>query len=349
LNTELQLLDDLEITGNGTEHFVIGGNIRDFFEPRAVIKSGTSTVTLAGESTNGGGLIINDGRVIASSVSGVVENNSGRFATGPSLGLATVGGFIQHGGVLEIDLGGTVGGTQYDSLRADGDMILGGILKVSLANGFVPQGNETFNILDWTGTLDGAFADIQLPTLASHLAWNTELLYSHGLLSVATSDVPGDINNDQSSDAADYVAWRKFESDFAEWRSHFGQAGAGGSAPGDLNGDNVVNAADYVAWRKSNGDFDDWRRYFGYEYGTPQFPSADFNSDGQINAADYVWARKIGGWNTDYAVWKTLFGMASSQSGHGSSANVPEPTLPMLLALLGICAIPGLLRRRNLA
>ena len=42
VNTPLQLLDNLEITGEGTQSFVIGGGISDYFQPCDVTKSGAA-------------------------------------------------------------------------------------------------------------------------------------------------------------------------------------------------------------------------------------------------------------------------------------------------------------------
>ena len=61
LNNELQLLDNLEIVGNGTQNFVINGVIKDYFEPRGVTKSGTSNVTLTANNTFGGNLVVAGG------------------------------------------------------------------------------------------------------------------------------------------------------------------------------------------------------------------------------------------------------------------------------------------------
>jgi hypothetical protein len=52
---------------------------------------------------------------------------------------------------------------------------------------------------------------------------------------------PGDYNQDQKVDAADYVAWR----------NTFGQSGAGLAADGDWSGE--IDAGDYVVWKANYG------------------------------------------------------------------------------------------------
>jgi len=69
----LELLDNLEITGNGTQDFVISGQIRDYFGPRDVAKAGTSQVTLTGNNTFRGTLTVNGGRVTLSGASAAIN------------------------------------------------------------------------------------------------------------------------------------------------------------------------------------------------------------------------------------------------------------------------------------
>jgi autotransporter-associated beta strand protein len=77
LNNELQLFNDLSITGDGTQNFVIGGAIRDYYDshdinnvtPHNVTKSGLSSVTLTANNTFKGSLTITGGQVHVNGVS----------------------------------------------------------------------------------------------------------------------------------------------------------------------------------------------------------------------------------------------------------------------------------------
>src|SRR5262249_32631365 len=135
------------------------------------------------------------------------------------------------GSTLIIELGGTSRTipTQYDSIVARGNLNLGGTLVVSLINNFMPAAGNSFDLFDW-GTLNGSFSVIQLPALASGLAWNISQLYTMGVLSVTLA---GDFNADGRVDAADYVSLRKQYPDittgagltaYQSWRTNFGRS-----------------------------------------------------------------------------------------------------------------------------
>ena len=147
---------------------------------------------------------------------------------------------------LNIELGGTVVGSEFDHVTVADSLALDGVLAVTLINGFVPAAGDTFDILDW-GTLNGEFASLDLPALGSGLTWNTSQLYADGILSVAAG-LDGDFDNNGVVDAADYVLWRKNQgtmnplpndpiggtigtAQYNQWRAHFGQtAGSGAGA-----------------------------------------------------------------------------------------------------------------------
>jgi hypothetical protein len=102
---------------------------------------------------------------------------------------------------------------------------LNGTLQVSLVslpNPFMPAAGASFDILDWSGSLDGSFSTVQLPpTLAAGLMWNASQLYTAGILRVVLA---GDYNGNGVVDAADYVVWRENVG-----ASIFGSPGVGSS------------------------------------------------------------------------------------------------------------------------
>ena len=135
-------------------------------------------------------------------------------------------------GKLQIEIASP---TSFDGLDVVGNILPAGTLEVSLLGGYVPVGNRSFDILDWTGVLSGTFS-IQLPTLGGLLTWNTSQLYTTGVLSVlGPPPLPGDFNEDGKVDAADYVVWRKnggTQEQFNPWRANFGNmAGSGALIP----------------------------------------------------------------------------------------------------------------------
>ncbi|HEX3599567.1 MAG TPA: PEP-CTERM sorting domain-containing protein, partial [Lacipirellulaceae bacterium] len=211
-----------------------------------LISIAEGNIDVFGSFTNNGVVNIQSGR--SAYFYGAV-NGSGSFTgtgtavflTGLSPGnspatMTMSGGATLVGGTsLSMELGGATAGTQYDQLHVGGELSIGGILAVSLINGFVPAVGSSFDLLDW-GTLSGTFSTLSLPTLAG-AQWDTSKLYTTGVLSVvAGATLPGDYNNNGVVDAADYVVWRAglgtiyVQNDYNVWRAHFGQTAGSGSS-----------------------------------------------------------------------------------------------------------------------
>src|SRR5262249_39996509 len=94
----------------------------------------------SGNTIQGSGLLSGDYTVTSGAA----------VAPGNSPGLLTIDGdtTFGSGGYLSIELAGQVRGSSYDALDVSGDVqINGGLLDVSLLNGFVPSASDTFIIL----------------------------------------------------------------------------------------------------------------------------------------------------------------------------------------------------------
>jgi autotransporter-associated beta strand protein len=105
-NNEIQLLNDLTIAGDGTQNFVIGGQIRDYYEPKdptnttphSVTKTGNSNLTLTANNTFAGALAILGGQVhvngaaaAISAASKIVIGNKGTLVLDSgSISVATI-------------------------------------------------------------------------------------------------------------------------------------------------------------------------------------------------------------------------------------------------------------------
>ena len=250
------------LSGNGTLNVQTGGKVTNTTAYVGANFGSTGQVTVTGADskwimTGDLYLALNGNAVLNVADGGVVEvggllsvgslgtlqgngdvggyvSNGGLVAPGNSAGALTIfGSYTQASvGTLQIELGGTTTGTEYDQLRVGGPASLDGTLNVSLINGFNPQSGFSFDILDW-GSLVGTFSSITLPTLVG-LTWNTSQLYTAGVLSVTAASIPGDYNNNGTVDAADYVVWRKTNgtpAGYNLWRANFGQtAGSGAGA-----------------------------------------------------------------------------------------------------------------------
>jgi hypothetical protein len=179
-------------------------------------------------------------------------NFTGTFSPGFSPAKLTLGSAV-YGGTLDIEIGGLSPGSGYDQLNHildGGTAQLGGALAVSLINGFTPAAGNSFEIITATGGISGAFTSLSLPALAAPLAWNTNQLYTSGLLSVIDSNfLPGDINRDTHVDVADISAMMTALSDLSKYQA----TPAPGKGPltnqqlleiADLHTDNLVNNLD---------------------------------------------------------------------------------------------------------
>jgi hypothetical protein len=152
-----------------------------------------------------------------------------------------------HASTVEIELGGTSPGTQYDRIEIAGAAELGGALDVTLIDGFAPGAGDSFEILRADEGIFGAFTTTSFPALSAGLDWN--LIYSNFavLLQVAAISLPGDHNGDGRVDAADFVVWRKSDGSqpgYHLWRTNFGRTAGGGS--GDSTGSS--NAVPEPSW-----------------------------------------------------------------------------------------------------
>jgi len=239
VNSQLQLLHDLEITGNGTQPLSILGGIVDFDEPRGVTKTGTSSVSLAGNNAFGGPLTVLGGRVAVANLAGDLINDDGVVLPGTSIGTLTVGGdFHQYAGTLEIELGST----GYDVLAIAGNATLGGTLAAILVDGFMPVFGQKFEFLTAAG-IQGGFDSYLLPPLGGGLNWS---LQNTGQSVSLIVGLPGDYNGDGAVDAADYTVWR----------NTLGQSGVGlaadGSGPAGVP-DGTVDEWDYNFWKANYG------------------------------------------------------------------------------------------------
>ncbi len=144
--------------------------------------TGTITATVGGASTGVSGRLGGSGKIVANLTS------AGTIApgVGTAAGTITVTGNVALQGTshLAFDLGGLTRKTNYDFLSVSGQFTLGGTLDVALMGGFVPQLGNTFDLFD-SASVTGAFGTLHLPALTGSLSWNTSLLASTGVISVA--------------------------------------------------------------------------------------------------------------------------------------------------------------------
>jgi hypothetical protein len=119
-------------------------------------------------------------------------SNSGNVSPGDAPGILKINGNYSQdsGGVLDIGIGGTTLGTQYDQLDIVGSATLEGSLDLTLLNGFTPSIGNQFNVIGF-GSETGVFSNIGLPALPAGRFWDTSQLYSSGIISVVVPEPVG--------------------------------------------------------------------------------------------------------------------------------------------------------------
>jgi hypothetical protein len=161
----------------------------------ARLYSGLYTQT-GGSTTLGGGTLVNGPFVIeggaltgSGTVSGNITNGGQVIpgGTGAAGTLAINGDYTQMAaGSLNVELGGTTPGSQYDQLDVSGTATLGGTLNVATIGSFSPAFGNTLQVMTFTSS-SGNFATYTAPSLASGLFLDP--VYSAGSLNLATDQV----------------------------------------------------------------------------------------------------------------------------------------------------------------
>ncbi len=337
IDNELQLLNDLEITGNGTQEFVIHGNIRDYYEPQQpsvisphnVRKTGSSSVTLSGNNTFTGSMTVEQGSVIVSGATaaisgaqgidihsgGSVTLQSGTIAVN-SLKTDPGGAFHFNGGLLKVvDVTGDLvnnGGTYSPGASPARSTVSGNLVQnagtlVIELGGFSPSAFDAVTVAGTAeigSTLDVDLVDGFVPGRGQTFKFLTALGGINGTFN--TSLLPAIPNG---------LTWNVIYNSNVTALVIGGSGGLGGHLPGDYNLNGTVDAADYTVWRDAmaSGNL-----------------IADGNSDGTVTIGDYQ-------------IWKAAYGLSLTGGGFAAVA-VPEPAS---LALLLFGTTMGLVVRRR--
>ncbi len=127
------------------------------------LADGSITKTSGVMQINGGTIGL-DPDTPSGTITGSVTLGNAAAGTVPRAGaaatLTVTGVYTQTAGTLDIELGGTLPGTEYDRLVVGGNAALGGVLQLTLVNGFVPEVGQQFQVLTSAGTVSGAFTDV---------------------------------------------------------------------------------------------------------------------------------------------------------------------------------------------
>ncbi|MGJ8641674.1 MAG: autotransporter-associated beta strand repeat-containing protein [Opitutaceae bacterium] len=215
----------LTVGGSGTGSSTFAGIIQDHTSGSgSVTKTGTNTIIFEGTNSYTGGTTIEDGTLMTNNLSGDLVLNSGTFSPGASPAHTTItGDYTQEsGGTLEIEIGGSTQGGEYDYLDISGTATLAGTVNVSFIDSYTPSGGESFTILS-AGTLTNNGYTLTLPTLSeSYLEWETDTNGNSITLTVAFTD------------------------DLAGWRAKYGLNPDGSDGEIDWSENGLANILYYV-------------------------------------------------------------------------------------------------------
>lgn len=144
-------------------------------------RMGTFTQTAGNTHVDGsltatGGLDIQGGSLSGNGTITADVGNAGLVSPGNSPGTLTIhGNFTQSSaGILDIELGGTIAGTEYDVLDITGTAYIDGTLRISLWNGFTPRIGDSFDIL-LADVIIGSFSVLDL-AMAGDYNWQVNYL-----------------------------------------------------------------------------------------------------------------------------------------------------------------------------
>lgn len=197
----------------------------------------------------GGSFSFTGGVLSADEVEFDLVNNGGTISPGESPGQThVVGDLTINSGAVHIELASLL---DFDTILVDDTAMLGGNLSVAVMDSYEPSALDVFEILT-ADTLTGLFSNAATSVFAGAGSFDVTYTATSVLLSnfVPFEGLLGDYNEDNVVNAADYTVWRDAmtagatgmpndptpdvvdESDFLNWRDHFGETAGSGSGQG---------------------------------------------------------------------------------------------------------------------
>jgi hypothetical protein len=236
---------DVEVADGATLSF---NNVLNL-DGNTITKNGPGAVLVNNNLNTGGGTILAVAGEVSGSgtVAGDLVNQSATVAPGNSPGVLTIDGDYtqQLAGTLALEIAGLTAGEEYDRLVVNGDATIDGTVVIELIDGFIPQANDNFDVLDFNSFSGTPIFDFSLSQLAGGLAWDTSQFSTDGRLCVSScgagGGVAGDFNNNGVVDAADYTTWRD-------------AVGSNNGLPNDNGLSTPVGTAHYDLWKANFGN-----------------------------------------------------------------------------------------------
>ncbi len=156
--------------------------------------------------------------------------NGGTLLPGSTVGTLTWNGNlnVQSGGLLEIEIGGTTAGTQYDVVNVSGTCTMNGALSVRFLNGFGGgvQPAATFDVVKAAGGITTNLAGSRVSIFGSTGTFLVQLADSGKTLRL-TDFQPGAVT-------------------FSNWAASYGLTGANAALTADPNRNGLSNLLEYA-------------------------------------------------------------------------------------------------------
>jgi T5SS/PEP-CTERM-associated repeat protein len=243
--------DELPGGGTGTLRIQPGGTVivagETALVPGATVFLEGGTLDTGSVSFTGGGTFnFVSGTLHVGAFGADLVNQGGTLAPGHSAGSTTINGLYaqQPGGTLEVEIGGIGPGTTHDLVSITSLAAISGQLQLGLLDSFVPAASDAFTVFTTSTGIFGAFSNVanggrlvtfdDLGSFQVNYGPGSAFNPNHIVLSnFIPNTLPGDFNDDGTVDAADFVMWRKLNSNsaaYATWRQHFREALPGGGS-----------------------------------------------------------------------------------------------------------------------
>lgn len=170
--------------------------------------------------------------------------STGTIAPGFSAGRINIDGnlsVLAETPTMQIELGGTSPGEEYDQIAITGDVALDGVLALSLIDDYVPSAGDVFEIMTYQGDRTGRYDHVDttavgaLGDLALAVLYDDDLGGLDGSVLVRATLI-GDANADNSVDIADLTRLSQ----------NYGRVDDVGWTQGDFNQDGSIDIADLV-------------------------------------------------------------------------------------------------------
>jgi hypothetical protein len=264
---------NISITGNGVIQLSLSsGCCANFTVSSGFTAKNTAGHTIRAVSGNtriqGPGTIVNNGLMEGASPTQLLEVNTRLEGEGtlknvrpnqvhaPGDGIGQTAQVMlegqytmtSFGASIEMEIGGTIPGLEYDQLFSvdpTNVITIGSAntqLNVSLINGFFPSNGDVFTLIDTVGTMSANFNSINLPALPSGYAWSNvsdanTIAYQLIAPLAADFDVDGDVDGD----------------DLMFWQTGYGTSMDAVKIDGDADEDGDVDGRDFLAWQRQFG------------------------------------------------------------------------------------------------